>query len=534
MEKLFYEAGMTAKRYNALVTVRKPFEDAAEKCAKLTIPTIYQTSSFTPGSTIEYPQVSLAADGINTLANKIVLSQYPPNAAFFRYQMKPELQKKYTEQTDDKARTEDEQMLSELEQITMSEVEASKDRPSQLETQKLKLITGNALQYIPEDAPMKVYHLSRYVVKRDPLGRVIEIITKEDIDPRTAPEEIKNIYLAEVRYDDKSTTEPEKKPLYTHVRFVNGSTPVWAVHQEFLGVKVQGSEGSFPEYACPYVPVRATKVDGEDYGRPYVESFIGDLENLELITTFLYTYIKIATKTVFMVNPGSSVREKALTKAKSGEFVRGEVNAVQPLQVNKTADIAFAFQMLQEISRRIQRNLLMTSSIVRDAERVTAVEINALRRELEDGLGGFIMLADQEEQLPYIARKMYVCDKKGLIPSRLREFVDPIIITGVEALGRGHDLNRLAEAAQGLQLLQAFPPELLKRINITEFMNRVFLSANVNPKGLLISEEQLQAETQAQQQQAMQQQVMQSAIPEGVKQLGGLVNNQVQGNLQNG
>ena len=51
----------------------------------------------------------------------------------------------------------------------------------------------------------------------------------------------------------------------------------WEVFQEVKGIKIPESVGEFPIDKSPYIALRMSRVDGEDYGRGYVEQYIGDL-----------------------------------------------------------------------------------------------------------------------------------------------------------------------------------------------------------------------------------------------------------------
>jgi len=66
--------------------------------------------------------------------------------------------------------------------------------------------------------------------------------------------------------------------------------------------------------------------------------------------------------------------------------------------------------------------------------------------ELEDALGGIYSILTQELQLPLI--RLLMSSNKINLP---KDLVEPIIVTGVEALGRGHDFNKLVQFAQTLQ-----------------------------------------------------------------------------------
>jgi hypothetical protein len=522
VDKLEYTNGQSQKRYDTLASDRKKFEDIARRCSAVTIPYLLPPEGSQSGDDLNNPSNSLSANGVNSLSNKLMMSLYPPNQAFFRFEVKSSLFYEYQQATNESQRTEDELRLADFERLVVQEIKTSGDRASQGEALEHLVVCGNALVYLPEDAPMKLYRLDRYVVKRDPLGKVIEIITKEDVDVRTASAELKSLYEQDSTSNDDSQADPKLEPLYTHLRYFNsGAKGQWAVHQEFKSQKVKGSEGTYPLDACPFIALRAVQVSGEDYGRPYIERFIGDIEELETLTKWMTAYMGIVMKVVFMVNPGSSVRERHLAKAETGSFVRGEPTAVQTLKVDKHYDIQTVQAQAQIISERIRQNLLMFQA--RDSERVTAVEVNATLQELQEDLGAFITLLNEEFQLPYVSRKIHLLTKKGLIPKELRDLTSISIVTGIEALGRGHDLQRLLAFIQALGAVNNIPEAVVGRINLNELTKRSALSTGVEPKGLLIAEGEFQQQQQATQQQAMQQQLVQTATPEAVKQIGNAI-----------
>lgn len=80
--------------------------------------------------------------------------------------------------------------------------------------------------------------------------------------------------------------------------------------------------------------------------------------------------------------------------------------------------------------------------------------------------------------------------------------IEPTIITGVDALGRGHDLANLSQA---LQILSNFP-EVMQTINTGNLATRVFTAAHIDITGLVKTPEEIAAEQQAAMQQYAQQQ----------------------------
>jgi len=97
-------------------------------------------------------------------------------------------------------------------------------------------------------------------------------------------------------------------------------------------------------------------------------------------------------------------------------------------------------------------------------------------------------------------------EKKGELPKIPRDKITPAIVTGIEALGRGNDLNRLDIYLTGIA--QVLGPEAIgKYVNIREYMNRRASALGIDTDNLVRSEEEL-AQMEQQQQQAMMAQQM--------------------------
>jgi hypothetical protein len=155
----------------------------------------------------------------------------------------------------------------------------------------------------------------------------------------------------------------------------------------------------------------------------------------------------------------------------------------------------------------------MNSSIRRDAERVTAEEIRIAHQELEIALGGVYAILSQEFQLPLVEILMNRMSKEKKIPKLPGDALKPLIVTGVEALGRGEDLNKLGLF---LQSIAPLGPQAMQEINVSDYITRLAGSLGIDTEGLVKSEEQKQVEQQAamEQQQAMQNQQMMGRMAE--------------------
>ena len=492
---------MTAirQRYERLEAARQPFLDRARDAAKLTIPSLLPPDGHSAHSKLYTPFQGIGARGVNNLSSKMLLALLPPNSPFFRLTVDDfKLQELAQEEG---ARAEVEEALSSIERAVMSEIEASSTRIAAFEAIKHLLVAGNVLLYQPDKGGMRVFHLDRYVMKRDPMGNPLEIITKEDVSPSALPEEIRDL----LETSDEDTSQDEPVALFTHIVRMDGK---WNVSQEVAGIPVPEATGTFPLDKSPWIPLRLSRIDGESYGRGYVEEYQGDLNSLETLTQAIVEAAAASAKVLFLVRPNGTTRARVLAEAPNGAIREGDANDVSTLQVQKSGDMQIAFQSSQEIKERLSFAFLMNSSVQRKAERVTAEEIRYMASELEDALGGIYSILSQEFQLPLVNRLLLQMQKQKKVPQLPKGVVSPTIVTGLEALGRGHDLNKLAAMLDHLAPLG--PEAIQKYMNIGDYITRVGTSLGMDMGGLIKSQEEMQQEEQ----QAMMMQTGQQLAPQ--------------------
>jgi hypothetical protein len=492
---------MTAirQRYERLEAARQPFLDRARDAAKLTIPSLLPPDGHSAHSKLYTPFQGIGARGVNNLSSKMLLALLPPNSPFFRLTVDDfKLQELAQEEG---ARAEVEEALSSIERAVMSEIESSSTRIAAFEAIKHLLVAGNVLLYQPDKGGMRVFHLDRYVLKRDPMGNPLEIITKEDVSPSALPEEIREL----LETTDEDTSQDEPVGLYTSILRKEGQ---WHTTQEVAGFPVPEATGTFPLDTSPWIPLRLSRIDGESYGRGYVEEYQGDLNSLETLTQAIVEAAAASAKVLFLVRPNGTTRARVLAEAPNGAIREGDANDVTTLQVQKSADMQIAFQTAQEIKERLSYAFLMNSSVQRSAERVTAEEIRFMASELEDALGGIYSILSQEFQLPLVKRLLLQMQKQKKVPQLPKGLVSPTIVTGLEALGRGHDLNKLAAMLDHLAPLG--PEAIQKFMNIGDYITRVGTSLGMDMDGLIKSQEEMQQEEQ----QAMAMQTGQQLAPQ--------------------
>ena len=121
-----------------------------------------------------------------------------------------------------------------------------------------------------------------------------------------------------------------------------------------------------------------SSVSGEDFGRSFVEQYLGDLRSLEGLTRAIVEGSSASSKVLFLVSPNGTTRASTLAQSPNGAIVEGSSNDVSVLQVNKLGDFRIAYDTMQRIEQRLEHPFLLNASVQRQAERVTAEELSLI------------------------------------------------------------------------------------------------------------------------------------------------------------
>ena len=496
---MIYSGLTLQERYAQLESDRLVFLNRARRASELTLPTLVPPQAHSKSTIYYTPWQGIGARGVNNLASKLLLSLFPPNSPFFRLTADDFTMDRLAGSPDKRAVVEE--GLAKIERSVQTEIESTGMRSPIFLALKHLIVAGNVLLYLPKDGGVRVYRLDSYVVKRDVMGDVLEVIAKDEVSPEMLSEEDRALLdppLNESEKSDKSESyfsevrENEKNvKIFTHWCREDNK---WITYQEINKKQVPGSYGTYPIDKPPMMALRWNAVENEDYGRGYVEEYLGDLISLEGLSKAVVEASAVAAKVVFMVNPNGVTRIKDLTTAESGDVIIGKHDDVHSLQSEKQADMRIAFEAGKSIQDRLSMAFLLNSSVQRQAERVTAEEIRFMAGELEDALGGVYSVLSQELQLPMVIRLMDRMTRQKRLTPLPKGVVKPEIVTGLEALGRGHDLNRYLTL---MQVLQPLGPQVIAQyIRPNQYIRLVATSLGIDPNDLVKTDQEIAQEQQ--------------------------------------
>jgi hypothetical protein len=454
---------MTAKaRYEGLVSRRDPFLRRARAFAALTIPSLLPPEGHT--STQELPETyqSFGARCVTSLSSRLMTSFIPPGQKGFKLQVPAEVLLKAGKES---AGKDAERGLSLSENVVESEMNARGWRQTTYLLFQHLIITGNVLEQTMSDNTLRLFRLDQYVVVRDPQGSLIEFVVQEHLSPDALPPNLANLV------DENEKRDGSTIPLYTWGKW-DPEKRVWVIFQEIADTEVPDSRGEYQ--LNPFRALRWVPVVGEDYGRAKVEEHYGDFLSLEGLSKSVVDGAAMASRNIVAIRPnaagGLNLRRR-LSRARNGDFVIANQEDIGMLQFTNNAGIQLASAEKKEIRAELAAAFLMNASAQRDAERVTAYEFRKMIEEIESVLGGVYSTLSNDIQHSRLNRLILQMKAQKKLPDWPEGLVEVAILTGMEALGREKDVERVAT---GLQFVQTLPPEVLIYLKWTDLLGKAF------------------------------------------------------------
>lgn len=409
---------------------RQAVLDRARECSRLTIPGLLPPQGHTEQTPLPTPFQSIGAKGVTTLASKLMLALLPPGLPFFRFKLRNSIVQELKE-----AGTYDDVLLklSSYEQEVTEYTDGLNVRPLLIEALKHLIVVGDVLVSY-RDGTVMVYRIDQYVVVRTPDGKPVLVVVREQVHPKALKRAVR--IEAEIPEDHKSLVD-----VFTMIEWDEDGRVY--EQQQINGRIIADSQADYPRDRCPWLPLRWQAVPNHNYGRSLCEEYLGDLVSTDGLSESIISFAAVAAKILFLVAPASSTDFKEVTAAASGTAIQGRRADIEVLQLEKFADFRVAKETLEIVDRRISEAFLIRAGSTRDAERVTAEEIKLLAQELEDVLGGTYTVLGSELMLPFARLTLADMERAGELPSLPASLVKPAIVTGFEAIGRNHSVNRL-------------------------------------------------------------------------------------------
>ena len=470
-----------------------------EYYALWTIPSVFpkdETVVPNGNAQIEHDYQSIGALMVNRLATKLASTLFPPNSSFFRIEANDQL-KEYIDREGIKS-------LVALENKACRKLLLNASYAQLVQALRLLIITGDVLLR-RENEKVRVFSLKNYVVRRNNVGEDQDIILKECIRYTELPQYLKEVI--EVKQPTDTVT------LYTRIQRVVTEVdgiPLtkWVETQEVEG-KAVNYAATYSDVLCPYFTVKWNHVNGDMYGRGYVEEYTGDFAKLSELSQALTEYELNSCIVLNVYNPAGQFDIDRAVQAVSGDWITGQVESVQKYEVGDFQKIQTLGAQIAEVANRLNVAFMSTAN-QRDAERVTQYEIMMNANEAEQVLGGVYSQLSQSLHIPLAYLLLNEVQPSFIHAVQQGEFRLEIL-TGLQALSRSSENQALVTATAEINaivpVLQSF-----KQFNLNKVVEGILRANGVNVEDISYTEEEMQAiaaqEAQQEQQLAAQQQAM--------------------------
>lgn len=499
-------------RYKTLAATRSQYLDSGREYSRFTLPYILpETDGKQSTGANQHGYQAIGSSSVNHLANKLTTNIFPVQRSFFKLEFQEETKASL------EAAGHDPTNLTELLVAGEKRVENLQNqiaaRVAYVDAFKNLLIAGNVLLYLPPGDNLQAVKLDRYCTRRNTSGRTIELMIEEKKQFSGMAPEIQE--LLKKQKGPGVCEDDEEVVLYTWAAQIEPG--VFGVAQSCLGIQIKPFQ-EIPEGDLPWIPLMWNHTNGEDYGRGLVEDHAGDFYCIEVLSEAIAKGMVLMADIKYFLKPGSTIDIDELVSSPIGEWISGDIEDVGVLQLEKYADFSPISEVLTKYERRIGQAFLLNSAVRRDAERVTTVELRIDAQELETSLGGVYSLLAQTMQAPLAYRYL----KQVGFPLT-KEKVFPEIVTGLAALGKIGDLDKIKQFTELMQLPMTWPERIQARTKWAVYAREVAAGLSMKLPWIMTDEEwqdEQKRQAQAQQGQMQQEAMMKaasSAAPELVK-----------------
>lgn len=474
---------------------REAYLQRARENAKLTSPYLFLPIGFSPTSDLNQPWESTGGFLLNNLANKIAQSLFPAALPWIRFDLVPELAQQVDELPDGERERVSQRISAQLSRLERDNFtrQVNKDGDIIVLARCILqlLVAGNYCIQSLEDGTLKGRKLDMYTTKRDGQGNItsatlLDLIAFGDVDEDVKEIVVRHKYGA-MAIPEGTVQSDEDVKIVTNIRLEPSGQ--YVVYQETYGEEIANTRKTYDRDTLPYFFPVYELLDGEDYGRSYVESYIGDLESLDAQSEIVQRGTAAGAKLIRLVRVGSEVSKQALAQANTGDTLTGREGDITTVQANKGADYQASLNVQDRIIARLNRAFLLGAGNIRNAERVTAEEIQFVSRELEQQLGSAYNGLVRNLQRPHALLKIRRMQRIGTLPNFNLDQVDVAVLTGAAALTRQ---NKVTQILQGLTPIAQLAPEALReRLDVDTLINLVSEGIGYSFAGLILSEEEM-------------------------------------------
>jgi hypothetical protein len=454
----------------------------AERAASLTIPGLFMLQGQnTDKDAAGRLWQSIGALLVNNLVTRLMMTLFAPSRPFIRLDASGEVEKGAEARgvTSSDLR----QILALAERKTTRSLDKHALRPKLHLLLKHLVVVGNVLAILDQKNKLiRALSLRYYCVKRDVAGKVLSAVIRERVCQDELPMAMQG-------------TTNEKEVDYFILVHRKASTEKFEVTHWVNETLIPDMTRRWSEADCPYRVLAWDVSDEANYGTSQVSDFEGDFMAAEDCSKALIVAAVLASEFRWILDPASGMDVAEFEGTPNGGVMPGRPEHVQ--LINAAREVAGAIEaqraVLTDVTNRLGRAFVMTSAVMRDAERVTAEEVRQVATELETGLGGGYSRLAVDLQLPLAKFLMALEDVDPTGYGEGDDKIEITVVTGLDALSRNGDLENLKAWVGDIMQLASAPEEITDPLKLRDLYNDLASPRGIDASKYLESEEELAA-----------------------------------------
>ena len=441
----------------------------------------------------------------NNLAAKLARILFPTQYAFFQASATPAFMSAAKEHglTEESVRGE----FAKLEMAANRRLFINSGYATLILMLKHLIITGQVLLHRDtKTGEMCAWGLQNFATRRDGRGKLLDCVLREFTTVEALPPELQVALRTANRAMYSRPEQPVEK--YTRIhRGIRRGVEGFEVSQEIDTIST-GAATWYPTNLCPWMVPTWVIIPGEHYGRGMVEEYAGGFATLSSLSESASLYGIEMMRVLHLVGAGGGGDPEDLAEAESGEWRRGDPEQIKVHEAGDARKLETIEARIMNAITRLSRAFMYQGG-TRDAERVTAYELQRDAQEAENTLGGVYSSLSGQVQVP-LAHILMVEASDQVLPGLISGDLMPDVTAGIPALGRSADVQNLLMAAQEISAIAPLS-QIDPRISMGKLIDMIFAGRSIDTTQVFYSPAEQKANAEASAAQAQGQQNMLAA-----------------------
>lgn len=454
-----------------------------ERLAQLTLPHVMLPSGVTVETyAVNNTAQSYGAEAVTKLVAKLMTAMFDPGSPSFVLEPSREMLEEF-----EKARLDPDEareLLANVEREAVKALDRTGQRPVLYRVCEHLVVAGQILLNTKNPKKLRALGLRFWCVKRDIHGEVIRLVIRECLSVEELATDVQQALVVPRSPDDEVSmyTWVERQPdgRYRETQWVDDQQ----LPDKF--------SSTYTKEKSPWTVLTWKLPDCSDYAVSMAEEQSADLEVYNALAEAVANHAAELCDIRRLIAEGSTVRVEDWKKGRSGDSYMGRKDDVSVVAGGDPVALQQAAAVMDRYERRIARAFLLTSGVVREADRVTREEVRMLQNELEQSLGGIY-----SELAGTLQRAVAFWLLKSIDIPFDSKYLTVSVVTGLDALSRYGEMDSMVRGLEILAKAAMLPESLQQRLNMDALTRRVGRGVGQDLSDILLTEEQLAQRQQA-------------------------------------